>query len=424
MSSGSPRVGLLAGYRDLFSLSGHAFVIVGFIARLPLAMAQMGILLMVTAATDSYTAGGTCAGALAIANAVGAPMAGALTDRIGQRNVVVVQSLASGIGLAVLVFLTRAGYAWPLLAAGAAAAGFFLPQIGTLARIRWREIVTHDGEINRRRLNVAFSWEGAGDEASFVLGPATVGVITAILSAQVAVLTAAIIVLIFGLAFALHPTARLVPGHAGASNSGARAISTIAGLMIACQFLVGTMFGSVQTGTAVLARSAGHDGAAGLLHGLLGLGSAIAGLALAALPERFGYPQRARVFSVALLVLALPLLLVHSLGALALVLAVMGFAIAPLMITNFSVVEQVTPPTRLGAVMTILAAITGLGYAAGSSTAGRLADWGLTAVVNGHVLGGYSPAFAVTIVGACLAAVVSFAAAHMLGRWHRAAGEF
>ncbi|MDO5727817.1 MAG: hypothetical protein Q4Q03_07825 [Bowdeniella nasicola] len=414
MADTSPHRSLVGRYRDLFSLTGAIFVVVGFVARLPLAMAQLGILLMVTAATDSYTAGGTCAGALAVANAIGAPIAGAITDRRGQRRVVLVQSLLSGIFLIAVVVATRAGWSWPLLAMVAAVAGLFLPQVGTLARIRWRAIVKREGEIDRERLQVAFSWEGAGDEASFVLGPATVGLITAILNAQVAVIAAAIVILIFGTSFALHPTAAYVPGSHSAVDVATRAITTVAWLMIISQFLVGTMFGSIQTGTTVLARAAGSAGMAGLLHALLGLGSATAGIAIAALPTRFTHAWRIQVFSLTLFVLALPLLWVHSLGGLALVLSVMGFAIAPLMITNFSIVELVTIPTRLGAVMTVLAATTGLGYAAGSSSAGRLADWGRTAMIGGEPIGGYLPAFAVTIIGAFAALITAQIAARRL----------
>ena len=405
MADAGSRQSLLAGYTSLFSLSGYSFVVVGFIARLPLAMAQMGTLLMVTAATDSYTAGGACAGALAIANGIGSPIAGALTDRVGQRVVVLVQAIVSAAGLAVLVVLTRTDAPWPTFAVAAAGAGFFLPQIGTLARIRWRELARVDGEIDRTHLNTAFSWEGAGDEASFVLGPASVGVLTALIDAQFAVLAAAVLALVFGVWFALHRTSALVPGAKAHGAQFASAISATAALMIGCQFLVGTLFGSVQTGTTVLATAAGAPGMAGLLHGLLGVGSVLAGIAIAALPASVRFHTRMRVFSAALFVLALPLLLVDSLGALAVVLAIMGFAIAPFMITNFSVIEQITPPTRLGVVMTMLAATTGLGYAAGSSTAGRLADWG-----------GHTPAFAVTVSGALLAVLVANIAAHRLAK--------
>ena len=72
-------------YQRLFALTGPLYVLVAFVGRIPLAMSQIAALLAVTAATGSYAAGGATAGALAVANAVGAPLAGALTDRYGQR---------------------------------------------------------------------------------------------------------------------------------------------------------------------------------------------------------------------------------------------------------------------------------------------------------------------------------------------------
>jgi predicted MFS family arabinose efflux permease len=44
------------------------------------------------------------------------------------------------------------------------------------------------------------------------------------------------------------------------------------------------------------------------------------------------------------------------------------------MIAVFSLAERVVPAARVGAAMTTLASATGLGYALGSSLAGRLAD--------------------------------------------------
>lgn len=69
------------GYSGLFGLTGYRYIVVAFIARLPLAMSQLGTLLLVATTTKSYTQAGICAGALAVCNAVGAPWFGSLTDR-------------------------------------------------------------------------------------------------------------------------------------------------------------------------------------------------------------------------------------------------------------------------------------------------------------------------------------------------------
>jgi hypothetical protein len=61
---------------------------------------------------------------------------------------------------------------------------------------------------------------------------------------------------------------------------------------------------------------------------------------VAGLPERLGPVTRLRLFAVALLVLSSPLLLVDSLLSLAGVLLLLGLAVAPYMITVFSMAER------------------------------------------------------------------------------------
>ena len=54
----APPVSPLASYRRLFELAGPTYVVVAFLARLPLAMSQLGTLLLVSDATGSYGLGG------------------------------------------------------------------------------------------------------------------------------------------------------------------------------------------------------------------------------------------------------------------------------------------------------------------------------------------------------------------------------
>ena len=155
----------------------------------------------------------------------------------------------------------------------------------------------------------------------------------------------------------------------------------------------------------MLATAAGSPGLTGYFHALLGVGSVIAGLAVAGLPARFALSTRLRWFAAGLLALSAPLLLVGSLAALVPVLLVLGCTVAPYMITTFTLGERVTPPSRTGAAMTVLAAATGLGYAVGAALAGRLADWG-----------GHTPAYAVTVGAGAAAVLVSWGARRVLER--------
>ena len=301
------------------------------------------------------------------------------------------------------MLLAHLGAPWPAQAAAAALTGLLMPQVGPLARVRWRPITRHTGPDQRRLVDAAFSYEGAADEASFVLGPALVGAAAALVAPAAALVLAAAVLAVFGSWFALHPTAHLTRREPDTAAAAGRLMTACLVILCVAQLFIGMVFGSAQTATSVLATNAGVPGLTGGLHALLGVGSVIAGLTVAVLPERFAYEQRMRVFAAALLVLSLPLLQVGTLPALAVALGVLGFAVAPYMISVFTLAERITPPQRTGAAMTVLAGATGLGYAVGSSVAGRLADWG-----------GHTPAFAVTVTAGLLATVLASAAAPRL----------
>lgn len=399
----------VASYRQLFGLTGRTYIVVAFLARLPLAMSQMGVLLLVAHTSGSYGAGGATAGALAVANAIGSPLLGAASDRLGQRTVVLTQSVIAAVGLVLVVVAAESGIPWAWAAVAAAIGGFFMPQAGPLARVRWRPIITSSGRGSSLRLiDTAFSYEGSADEASFVLGPALVGSIAAVVDPGVGICVAAALLAVFGTWFAIHPTARLRSSRTTVTATGRLLTPALATLLLA-QLIIGMIFGSVQTGATVIATAAGHAGVAGLVQALLGIGSVVAGLSMAALPASIGYVTRWRVTAAGLFVLSTPLLLVHSLALLCPVLIVLGCCVAPYMITTFTLGEQLTPPSRTGTAMTLLAAATGLGYAVGAAVAGRLGD-----------VSGATASFAVTVTAGGLACVLAVLAGPLLRRAHAA----
>ncbi|MDN5856794.1 MAG: MFS transporter, partial [Actinomycetia bacterium] len=264
----------LRAYRRLLEVAGPLYVLIAFLGRLPLAMSQLGTLMLVSETTGSYGVGGACAGILAVANAIAGPVWGGLADRVGQRPVVLGQSILAGAALVGLVALASTEMSWPLLGAVAGVAGIMLPQVGPLARVRWRPMTAGSGTEQRRLVDTAFSYEGAADEASFVLGPALVGAIIAIIDPSAALVFAAGLLVVFGSWFALHGSAQLTHRDSTATlDTEHTPISAIIVVLAIMQLTVGTVFGSVQTGSSVLATSAGMPGLTGGMHALLGVGS-------------------------------------------------------------------------------------------------------------------------------------------------------
>lgn len=391
-------------------LAGRSFIPLGLAAKLPLAMGQLGVLLLVADRTASFGTGGLAAAAIGLGSAVGAPVSGALADRFGQRPVLATGSVAYALGLLAVVAVTRSAASTAVLLAAAAGAGLFAPQVGPLARVRWVAIVRRAAPADRsRRLTEAFAVESATDEVSFVAGPALVGVLAAAAGPWLGPVVTAGLSLTAALAFALHPTAALVRSRRDAHPQAAAEVAGQPGprplrrgaiaTLLAAAAMLGLVFGGTQVGVTSLSAELGRPGAAGLVYALLGVGSAVAGLASAGLPPTFRLADRLVAFAGALAVLAAPLLLVGSLGWAAGAILLLGCAVAPYLIVLYALVERAAPFERAATVMTLLSSAVIVGYAGGSTGGGLLAD-----------AGGHRAAFAVPVAAGGAALVLALAA--------------
>ena len=194
---------MITTYRRVLSLPGAlAFSLSGLVARLPISMVSLGIVLLVSTRTGSYGLAGAVSASYLIANAVFAvrpgparrparPAPGAAADDPGVRRRA---GPADGGGGVVL------GRPLPP-ALRRSLAGAALPQIGSCVRARWSLVVR-----DRSLLQTAFAFEAVVDETVFMVGPTLVTL----------------------LATAVHPLAGLARraagrrrGHAGAGRAAA-----------------------------------------------------------------------------------------------------------------------------------------------------------------------------------------------------------
>ncbi|MHA7133244.1 MFS transporter [Oerskovia turbata] len=395
-----PRRGALATYGELPRLAGALFLPIAFLARLPFSMITIGSLLLVTTTTGSIAIGGLASAAAAVGTAIGGPTQGSLADRLGQRKVLLVVVPLNVLAVVALVQAASAGAPTGVVLGAAALVGAFAPQIGPLARVRWIAMTQH----RPRTLLAAMGYESTADEIGFVLGPALVGILASVWSPQAAMLFAAAVCAVFGLAFALHPTA--TPGSpkpSPAAQAGADAHGTFGGLLarvlvpVLGMLAMGMLFGSTQTAVTSFMRDAGAEEQAGLVYAVLGFGSAITALAVVALPASFGARSRWVSFASGLTVTAVLTFLAGgsgSLGALIGALAALGLFVGPVMVTIFTVGGDLSPRSRSGAAMTMLASANVVGVALGASVGGQVAESSGTAA-----------AFALPVVAAALLVV-------------------
>ncbi|MGW6060803.1 MFS transporter [Streptomyces sp. NPDC055189] len=368
--------GLLDTYREVIGHTGALLPVISFLGRLPVAMIQFGSVLLVTETSGSLATGGVVACALALGQVTMGPFVGRLADRHGQRTVVLGFSLLNAAAIAVYTLGALLGLPTPALVVLAVLAGASIPGIGPLARARAVPLVRGAGGDDRL-VNTVLSLESTMDELSFVLGPALVGLAAVAGHPAYAFGAAALLVAVCGSGFALHPTGRTARAtrEEGARARGARqrlpreVIVVRVGLVF-----VGVLLGACGAGITALTEELGQPGQAGLVYAAMGVMSAVVGLSMAALPERFGLYARWRVATAAAALLSLPLVWTDSMTGLYLVVTVFGAIYAPNLITGFALTERSCPPRRLAEGMTFAASAFVGGQAVTLAVAGRLAE--------------------------------------------------
>ncbi|MFD9104253.1 MFS transporter [Streptomyces virginiae] len=368
-------VGTVDTYRRVIALTGPLLPLVSFLARLPVAMSQFGSFLLVAQTSGSLATAGIVGGALSIGQVLAGPVLGWLADRHGQRPVVLAAAAVNAVATAALVAGALTHLATLPLAAVGALTGASVPLIGPLARTR-SVALAHRAKADEGVVGAVHALEGTLDEVSFVFGPALVGLASLVAHPAFALAGAAGLVAVFGSAFALHPTASATSGAPARERPAGSRVRTpaVVHAVRGSLALQGVMFGACQAGITALTIRLGVPDQAAVVYSAMGVVSAAVGLALGALPARFGLRLRWRVATGAALVLSAPLLVTDGLWPLYAVVTVLGAAYAPHLITAFALTERAVEPDRLATAMAFAASSLVAGQAAALVVAGRLAE--------------------------------------------------
>ncbi|QNA92479.1 MFS transporter [Microbacterium sp. Se63.02b] len=365
---------------SLLRLAGLPYFLIAFIARLPFAMMVVGVLTVVVSARGSLSLGGLTSAAVGLGTACFGPLLGAAADRFGQRVVLVVLALANG---AMLLLFTAVVY-------GAAADGFVLlaavgigataPQVAPLSRSRLVTIIGERMPESRRDKTVSgtMAYESAADETVFVFGPFLVGILASAIAPWAPLVGAAVLTVVFVGAFALHPSGRHVSQDRDAHGRAPSAVSELfrpAVLIVVLGILgVGIFFGTMLTSLTSFMADRGAPEQAGLLYGVMGVGSALLALGVAWLPARFSMRARWLVFAGILLAGTLLLGFVDSPATMMVALAIMGIGIGPTLVTQYSFGAARSPRGRSATVMTMLGSGVVVGQSIGAAVAGEIAE--------------------------------------------------
>ncbi len=355
------------------------------LARLPMGINGLAIVLLLRAETGSFAIAGAAAGALALGTGVAAPFAARLVDTTG-RGVLVALAALHAAGLVGVVLLAGPdAHAAPLIAC-AALAGAAFPPASSVTRAMYPVLLAGRPQL----LQGAFALDSVLTESIFTIGPLLTAALVATVDPAAAMLVSAVASLAGTAAFvAVLPPAEPRTAERQGGRLGALAAPGIRTLVFT-MFPVGFAFGALEVAIPAFADSEGRPELAGVLIAIWSVSSLAGGLAYGAMPRR-GSLARVHLQVALLLPLSLlPVALAVSPATMALLVVPAGIFIAPMIATRNELAGRIAlAGTETEAYTWPLTALVG-GIAFGAAASGAIADsltW-QTAVLVGAAAAG------------------------------------
>jgi MFS family permease len=364
-------------------------------ARLPIGINGLAIVLFMREHAGSYAAAGAVAAGFGAAIGVTSPLIGRVVDRRGLRQVVVPLSILHAVAMLGLVAAGVAGAPVGVCALLAAAAGAFMPPLGSITRSLWPRIL---GDEASDLLGTALALEGVLIELIFVAGPLLTAAIAALADPAAALVLSPVLYLSGLVLYLVQPPVRTwqISEHAG--THGVLGALRSAGIrtLVLVTVPMGFCFGAMEVALPAFSEAMGSRQLAGVLVALWSVGSAVGGLAYGARAWH-GPAGRRYARLAALLPLGyLPLAAASSMVAMGALAVVAGLCIAPTLTAGNQIAGDVAPAGAETEAFTWPVMSLVVGIAAGNWTAGAIVE-----------TTGWRAAFLASAAGAGLSALLA-----------------
>jgi len=373
---------MFSAYATLFRTPGAMkFSVLALIGRMPISMDSLALIFIVVAVSDSYALAGALSAVASIVISIANPFWSRLADRIGQRKMLLRVVPLKILGLSLFIALVMNGapvWTWfvSIILAELAAIN-----TGGLVRRRWLHVLSPDksttaeDETDKHVVNTAYSYEALMDEIVFIVGPIT-ATACATSIAPAAGLIAGMILISIGLPlFAMQRATEPPPSPVRVKDPHPPVIGIpiVQAIALATTF-TGGFFGAISITVVAFAESQGQKSYSGLLLGLWASGSAVMAIINGLIKWKTSYAGRFLIFLTALTIFSIPFIFVDSLLGLAIALFFNGFAIAPLIVNAYGIVQEAVPSEQITESFTWVVAGMPLGGAISSALGGWVID--------------------------------------------------
>jgi MFS family permease len=359
------------------------------LARMPIGIDSLAMVLFVRAETGSFAIAGLVAGAFGIGSGVMSPIQGRLIDRYGHARVMLPLAGLHAAALGALVALGLAGAPGAALVACGLAAGASIPPVGSVVRPLLPRLLGDEQNL----LPTAYAVDGIAIEMVFITGPLLTAVIVSVASPAAALLVACGFVVVGTLVLVTAPASRAWQPTAGDHERHLLGALASPGVrtIVAATAPIGFALGATEVTMTAFATDHGSRAAAGLLLALWAVGSGLGGLTYGA--REHGSPPGPRWVRIAAVfpLCSVPLLGAPSIAVMTVLAVIAGLCLAPYMAAANQLVGDVAPPGAVTEAFAWPITAIAIGAATGSAAAGAIAQsvgWreGFVAVVAGGLV--------------------------------------
>jgi MFS family permease len=340
------------------------------LARLPLGINALAIVLLMRHEGYSFGAAGAAAGAMAIGVGGSGPYISRLIDRHGQRPVLAPLAVAHAVGLTLIIVVALAHASQGVVIFTGLLAGIAFPPIGAVMRPLWPRLLADRPEL----LTTAFALDAAIVELSFIAGPLITAVIVTVASPPLALAVSAISSVVGTLWLTSMPPSRAFqPEPQGGRHFLGALQSAGVRTLVAATLPVGFCFGAVEVTFPAFCEDVATRSTAGLLLAIWSFGSGVGGILYGArhwtLPAFRRYPRCALALPLGFLPLAFP----STVAVMAPFAFISGLSIAPLISTGSHVVGDIAPEGAVTEAYTWPITALVIGISLGNAAAGAIA---------------------------------------------------
>ncbi len=341
---------MIAPYIQIYRTKGaFKFSLAAFIARMPISMMSIAIVFVVVAKTDSYALAGTFTAVGALIAAFVAPFWSRAADRYGQSRILTIAApihIAALLGFLTAIRLDAPKWSWFLLLM--LFEGVFVGT-GQMVRRRWSHVLNGDSKL----MNTAYSVESLLDEIVFMVGPIITTLCATNIGPYAGVLTAAIFLSVGSIFFISQKETEPTPHPKVKGIKHRNPIFTVEVQSIFFPFIfAGASFSATGLIIVGYADQYSAKSQTGLLYAIWALGSLIAAFINGALHWKISAKNRFMVFTLALAIFTLPLLLAAKLFpgnffTLSIALFLNGIFIAPLIVAGYTAAENLVEENQV-----------------------------------------------------------------------------